>query len=115
MKWSKVNLDTGEIIIDKQLRKVRGSGSEYVLDETKTGNSRTITAPQYVVDVLRKLKHKQEQNKAKLGDKWIDSDFVFTNEFGEHLRQNTVYKNLKRVLVRATGTLSDLFKLSCRI
>lgn len=100
MQWSKVNLDTGEITIDKQLRKVRGSGSEYVLDETKTSNSRTITAPQYVVDALRKIKHKQEQNKAKLGNKWIGSDFVFTNDYGEHLRQNTVYKNLKRVLAK---------------
>ena len=98
LEWSRVDLTTGKITINKQLRKVRSGGKEYKLDETKTGNSRTITIPQYVLGVLKKVKATQEQNKTKCGNLWMGTDYVFTNEFGEHLKQITVYKNFKRVM-----------------
>lgn len=98
LEWSRVELTTGKITINKQLRKVRSGGKEYKLDETKTGNSRTIAIPQYVLGVLKNVKATQEQNKSKCGNLWVDSDYVFTNEFGEHLKQITVYKNFKRVM-----------------
>jgi hypothetical protein len=44
-------------------------------------------------------KHRVEQMKARMlaGSAWIESDYVFTNALGEHLKHVTVYKGYKRI------------------
>jgi len=41
-------------------------------------------------------------------DTWADTDLVFTNELGQHLKHVTVYKNYKRI-VTAMGLSTARF------
>ena len=47
---------------------------------------------------LRRVKHKQMENRLRYGECWEDSDFVFTDDLGHHLSASTVYKSFKKVM-----------------
>ena len=96
--WDCVDLDKGTLTINKQLQKVRNSGGVHKLVETKNSKVRTITAAPYVVSVLRRVKHQQLENRLRCGECWVDSGFVFTDELGQHLKPQTVYRDFKKVV-----------------
>ena len=47
---------------------------------------------------LRRVKHKQMENRLRYGECWEDSGFVFTDDMGHHLSASTVYKSFKKVM-----------------
>ena len=85
-----VNLDSGTILIRKQLQKVRNK-PEYQLVSTKNGKSRCITPASFVMETLKQVKHQQQENKRMYGELWQNTGFVFTDELGQHLKHRTVY------------------------
>jgi integrase len=100
LTWNCVDLDNGTLLINKQLQKaVNDKGKrEYSLVSTKNSKGRKITLASTVVNLLRQQKAKQEVWKQAAGSAWRKSDFVFTNELGEHLMPHTVYHNYKRIV-----------------
>ncbi len=98
LTWDCVNLEKGTITINKQLQMVRGGNGDYQLVPTKNSKGRTITVAPFIVETLRKAKKQQLENRLRYGTLWQDTDFVFANELGEHLKTHTVYKNFKAVM-----------------
>ena len=99
LQWGNVNLVKGTILINKQLQKVVGSKGEYHLVSTKNSKGRQITIPPFVVTVLRKVKKKQLENRLRYGECYEDeSNYVFTDELGRHLRPKPVYDAFKKVM-----------------
>ena len=97
--WSSVDLTKGTITIDKQLQLIRGSRGQYQMVPTKNSKGRTISIAPFVVSTLKKVKHKQLENRLRYGECWEDSGFVFTDELGHHLSASSVYKSFKAVVV----------------
>ena len=95
--WNCVDFEKGTLLINAQLLRDSANGG-YYLDTTKSNKPRTITPATFVMDSLRKHKFTQEGWKNHAGDAWSDTDYVFTNELGEHLKHVTVYKNYKRIV-----------------
>jgi len=58
-------------------------------------SKRTIRLSQYVFNILREYKKWYLQRKYMSGDKWVDSDKLFTQEFGKPIMPNTINKWLK--------------------
>lgn len=106
--WECVDLTRGTITIDKQLQLIRGSKGQYQMVPTKNSKSRTIALAPYVVTILKKVKHKQLENRLRYGECWEDSGFVFTDELGHHLSASSVYKAFKAV-VEGIGSPSTRF------
>ena len=99
LTWDCVNLNTGSILINKQLQRERGGNGEYHLVSTKNGKGRLITAAPYVVSVLREAKAEQEQWQKICGEAWDNSmNLVFTDEIGRHLSAQTVYLQFKKYM-----------------
>lgn len=96
--WDCVDLTKGTITVDKQLQLIRGSKGQYQMVPTKNSKSRTITLAPSVVVSLRRVKHKQLENKLRYGECWENSGFVFTDELGHHLSASSVYKSFKKVM-----------------
>lgn len=97
--WDCVDLTKGTITVDKQLQLIRGSRGQYQMVPTKNSKGRTIRIAPYVVTTLKKVKHKQLENRLRYGECWEDSGFVFTDDLGRHLSASTVYKSFKAVMV----------------
>lgn len=66
-------------------------------DTTKTEKSRRIISiPPELVDLLRQYKAEQEVYSRDLGNKWQETDRLFTTWDGRPMHSNTPYKWLKR-------------------
>ena len=98
--WECVDLTKGTITVDKQLQLIRGSRGQYQMVPTKNSKGRTISIAPFVVSTLKKVKHRQLENRLRYGEMWEDSGFVFTDDLGHHLSATTVYKSFKAVMVQ---------------
>lgn len=98
LTWDCVDLERGTLTVNKQLQLMKGEKGVYRLVSTKNGKSRTITLAPFVVDILRKQKIAQAEAKLRMGALWQDTDFVFTDEVGAHLKPRGVVKQFKAVM-----------------
>ncbi len=94
LTWDCVNFDKGTILINKQLQKVRNK-PEYRIVSTKNGKSRCLTPASFVMETLKQVRYQQQENMRLCGKQWKNTEFVFTDELGQHLKHRTVYNNFK--------------------
>lgn len=98
LTWDCVDMQKGTLTINKQLQKMRNTGGEHKLVPTKNSKGRTVTAAPFVVSILRQVQRQQQENKKQNAELWQDTNFVFTNEIGEYLKPQTVYRDFKKVV-----------------
>ena len=102
LQWECVDFDNGTILIDKQLQslrgKVRGDKEKYALFPTKNGKERTITAAPFVMDLLWKTKQAQDANRKDFGSDFLENDLVFTDEIGNRVTPQALYRAFKLVV-----------------
>lgn len=97
LRWDRVDFKKGTILIDKQLQKEKKVDGQYIFAPLKNNKSRTITPAPWVMQLLKSHKVKQAEARLLAGQIWVDSGLVFTNEVGQHLVFNTVYKHFKAI------------------
>lgn len=104
--WDSVDFAAGTISIRQQLqRHERG----YILAPPKNGKPRLILPAPFVMQLLREEKAAQAEDQLKAGALWENEQgFVFTNQIGQHMKRQTVYKHFKNV-VEAIGLPSVRF------
>jgi integrase len=102
LRWSCVDFERGIITINAQLTRDYKNGG-YVFDETtKNKKPRRITPASFVMETLCKWRNVQAGWRTHAAEAWSESNYVFTNEIGEHLKHPTVQKNFKAI-VRKLG------------
>lgn len=81
--WEHVDFEKKTITIKNNLLNIREKG--VYLDTPKTKKSkRTISLPDICFDLLKKLKAKQELEKEMFSNDWMDTEFVFKDEYGNY-------------------------------
>lgn len=100
IQWENVDLDTGEIGIVGQLGRKRGKQKERKLKSTtKSHRVRTIVVPEFVIDILKDEKLKQDAWERAAGEYWRNDDgLVFTRSDGSPMPHTTVYNAYKRIV-----------------
>lgn len=102
LQWGCVNLETGTILVDKQLqslrKSVRGNRDKYALVLTKNGKERYLTIAPFVVELLKKEKAKQDANREYYEDLYEESGLVFTDESGHRITPQAAYRAFKLVV-----------------
>ena len=102
LQWECVNLETGTILVDKQLqslrKSVRGNQDKYALVPTKNGKERYLTIAPFVVELLKKERAKQDANRAYYEDLYEESGLVFTDESGYRITPQAAYRAFKLVV-----------------
>ncbi len=103
LTWDCVNFQENTILVNKQLQKTSKVKGTFHLVSTKSSNERAIVLAPTVMAKLSEMKARQEEWAEVAGPAWNNElNLVFTNELGEHLYHETVYRNYKRV-VRSIG------------
>ena len=102
LQWDCVNLESGAILVDKQLqsirKSVRGDRDKYALVPTKNGKERHLTVAPFVVELLKKEKTKQDNNRKLFEGGYEDSGLVFTDEIGRRITPQAAYRAFKLVV-----------------
>lgn len=94
LRWDRVNWEDSSIRIDTTLLYTPERG--VFADTTKTGAQRTIKLPKETMDLLRQYRLWQLETKFACGDRWEDTPYVFTGEFGGHMAPDTLSGYLRR-------------------
>ena len=108
LQWECVDLSKRTLLIDKQLQWRRDGSRSFRLAPTKNGKSRTIALPTSIVSLLKDVKVKQLENRLLYGSGYTDSGFVFTDELGQHVRPQVVYRDFK-IIVTQIGSPATRF------
>ena len=98
LTWDCVDFIRGTLTVNKQLQYFGSKGGGYKLVSTKNGKSRVIVPASFVMGLLRKHKSAQAELQLKAGPAWEQSNFVFTDELGGHMKTWNVYREFKRAV-----------------
>ena len=99
LQWDRVNLDSGELVISKQLTMKREKGSQRKLSSPKSRKVRSIIIPKAAIDVLRTQQKEQYQYRLKAGSMWDNPlNLVFTDEFGNSTPHASVEHEYKQIV-----------------
>ena len=91
LTWSDVDLENFTINIDKSLQHLPGRATFTKI--TKTGTTRIISVPASVIELLKKHKLWQSEEKLNLGKLWHkEESFIFTAYDGSAIFPSTVSK-----------------------
>jgi integrase len=110
LRWSDINWENGMISVVQQVQDIRGKG--IVFKDKPKGARRNITAPRFLIAMLKK--HKAEQNEIRLmhGADYQDNNLVFPRVDGSPERPSNLSHRFKN-LVDSLG-LSGMRFHDCR-
>ena len=104
LTWDCVDFEHGIIHVEKQLVQTRKKGQKYCFGTLKNGKTRIIAPAPYVMQILKKHKIAQAEQRLRLGKSWDPGDFpnlVFTHPDGSHYSQPTIWKEFNEILIAA--------------
>lgn len=87
LQWKKIDLHTGQLTIEQGLYYSCQRG--VYLGDTKTGEHRSMRIPAETVTLLKQLHREQLETRLKNGDRWIEGDYVFTQDNGKPVNPQT--------------------------
>ncbi len=90
LEWKDVDFENNIISVRRTSNYTSAKGT--YTDTTKTKRSqRTLKLPQSVMDILKELRKEQRAQAKKCGDKWVESDRLFTKWNGEPMYNGQPY------------------------
>jgi integrase len=101
LRWKDIDFEAGQLTVNQGL--VRVSGKGLVFQEPKTKLSqRVINLPPVALEVLKKHRERQEENRAAAGSAYReDLDLVFANELGEPICPRAFTRVFERLIKKA--------------
>jgi integrase len=98
LKWEKVDLQTGQLLIDCGLYYSPKRG--VYEGDTKTGERRSMKLPAETLALLKQLRREQIEQRFRSGDYWRETGYVFTQDNGEPMNPQTWTKWLNDFSIR---------------
>lgn len=94
LQWSRVNWADSSVLIDTNLQYTPERG--VYVETVKTDEERTIKLPKETMDLFRQYRVWQLETRIKCADRWENTDYVFTGEFGGPMAPDTLSGYLQR-------------------
>ena len=94
LKWSRVDLDAGQLEISASLYYTHDRG--VYESTTKTGTTRFVNIPRETVALLRKWKASQARLQLANGDRWQDTGYLFTRDDGRPMNPTSITAWLRK-------------------
>ena len=90
LEWKDVNFETNVISVRRTSNYTAKKG--VYTDTPKTKKSqRSLKFPQEIMDILKEYKAEQDEQALKYGDKWVETDRLYTKWNGEPMQNGTPY------------------------
>jgi len=99
LEWKDIDLDTGVLSICRTSQYTNERG--IFTDDVKTSSShRSMKLPENLVELLKQYKAWQDGEREKIGDRWEDTDRLFTAWNGAPMSLSSPYVQLQNFLKR---------------
>ena len=108
LTWDCVDFASGALKINKQLQRRAAADGGYTFAPLKNNKTRMLTAPGFVMDILRARRARQMEERFAAGPLWRGyqtaeeqkTALVFTKPTGEHINITVLYNHLKRIMAQ---------------
>lgn len=101
LSWDAVDFINDTITVKQQLCREKKKGGVHYIAATKNDKARTLTVPNFVMDILKKVFREQKAQRIAAGLAWENEwNLVFTNEMGRYIVPQTALKRFKAVAKR---------------
>ena len=115
LKWNDLDYKGDEIHIRRAAKTVATYDEDMIkhyaptIQTTKTYDSeRDIPFPSSLKNILKDIKEKQDIQKKKVGDSYIDNDYIFCNEIGALIDDSNLSRSFSRFLKRIGVTYKNI-------
>ena len=98
LQWDDISWEKHQINICKSLYYVKGE-KNIKLPKSSTSN-RTITIPNYIIEMLKQYRTKQLELKLSCGQEWNKHNMIFTDKKGDYILVNAISKWFTNFLKR---------------
>jgi integrase len=99
LAWDQVDLDAAELYVGEQLQRVR---HQLVRREVKTETSEApLPLPGLCIAALKIRRKKQDADRARAGDRWVETGLVFTTRHGTPIEPRNFNRSFDRCIVAA--------------
>jgi integrase len=99
LHWQDMNFEDCSLQVKRAVSYLKGYG--YIESEPKTAKGRRmIKLSIFVVDILRRHKSQQDEQRRQIGSAWVEKDLVFTNAQGYFYSVSTFRKVFRRFLAK---------------
>lgn len=88
-RWTELNWNSSSIKINHEILYTPEDGV-YCEEGTKNDRSRILRLPAETMELLKEYKRWQDQRKTELGERWIESDYIFTGRFGGPIHPDSI-------------------------
>lgn len=96
LTWKDIDFKTGKVVINKTTQYAYGKIFE---KETKTENGDRVNyISKFTINILKSYKKEQLTRKMLLGSKWVNTNRVFTTDYGDNMHPDTPSMILKKVI-----------------
>lgn len=98
LQWPDIDFEHKSITVKRQLQYLGSAHGGYQYATPKSNKSRLIVLPDKAVDALLQQRKLQYTMRLAVGEAWNNpDDLVFTDELGNHIKYDVIYRNLKRI------------------
>ncbi|MFF0753369.1 tyrosine-type recombinase/integrase [Streptomyces sp. NPDC004267] len=98
LRWADIDLDKRVLYVRQQTQRRRGVLYD---DDPKGRRRRVVPLPALCIAPLRWHRMKQNDQRAKAGEKWQEGGYVFTTSTGRPVEPRNVYRSFTRVAASA--------------
>lgn len=110
LEWKDVDWENSVISVRRTANYTSQDGN--FTDTTKTKKSqRSVRFAPEIIALLREYKEYQDENRAKIGSKWVDTDRMFTKWNGECMGMHTPYAWFRKFTERNGLRFCDIHSL----
>ena len=88
LKWDKIDFNTNQLRVDSALKYLPDVG--VYEGDTKTGNTRTLYLPEETMQLLREHRLQWLELKLLNGERWKDTNYVFTRDDGRPMNPDSI-------------------------
>lgn len=102
LTWDNIDFKNGTVSVEKQLY-MPDKGGTYSLQSLKNRKTRTLYPAPFVIDILKKQRNMQIQQRLQAGALWDDRgipNLVFTTETGRYINHKVAYRHFKDFAAR---------------
>jgi integrase len=101
LRWTDIDLNSRELRVRQTMQRL-GAGQGMVIGTPKTNRSRrTIPLPQIAIDALMARRRAQLVDQQLAGDRWNESDLVFTTSIGTIIEPTNLRRSFNAAIERA--------------
>ena len=99
LRWDDVDLTNGVLTVRRQIQKAHDRAGYVSIDETKSGKTRQAAIAPSIIQVLTEQRTQQDEWRTAAGALWNnESNLVFTDELGGHLKHRTIQNHFKAIV-----------------